>query len=794
MSKRGMSTLVASLILVTLCLVALVFVGITIKNSFKDDSNQLEVDQFTLDLEISQVQILNETDVEVTLKRNSKENELSGAAFVFYDEDDNEISRQNVSIKELEDKNFSVVLKVVNSTLIEKISIAPIFKKRFGKDVLGEIQDKKPISYGGGGSGGSSSRWSCSSSSGGTSIGHLTSSAYPEGSEYGYWRDHLRWILSLGINDVGEYVGGDFAHGLNHVTEQEETVAEHPEYYAIWGGNLMNGLEGNDMKQDLCSEELLQATIRYVKDMIDIYNISTVGIWPVDGFSRVSESSQECLDMATPERGKDGLISDYVWDFMNTVAWAIHDDSEYGPDKMIQCGAYPSYQLLPLNLSDSRGMAPNIVVVLTKHRSQTADSELKQHYQDLTEEWLEILPSKTVYTWDYYLQNHAGRSNIANYPAFYPHIIDEDLKYLKGKTKGEFIEVYSNWPFDGYEWDTFVAQSLNIYVTTRLYWDVDQDVDTLLNEYYNLYYGPAKNEMKKVIEYAEKNLPYAAENPLLLTNMRERIKEALVIANADPNPLYAKRIEILLNLINAYYEGEEIFIDACQNLTSPATTYKLTRDVDSESSCFLLDGDGITLDCQGHTITYSLAGGLGDYAIIVNEGRPTNTYRGDYFKIKNCIIQDGSYLSGNTTGSAIYLKEADHGEILDVFINTSGYGITGLGVNITCRNNEVHTYEGVGYLTQYGDRNIAGPVSNNFFENNYFGSIENYGARFYQNKNDTLINNTFYSKNNVGLHNYAIANMTYINNKFISDSTVGFRVYGTSSFTLFEGNIQIDGL
>jgi hypothetical protein len=166
MSKRGMSTLVASLILVTLCLVALVFVGITIKNSFKDDSNQLEVDQFTLDLEISQVQILNETDVEVTLKRNSKENELSGAAFVFYDEDDNEISRQNVSIKELEDKNFSVVLKVVNSTLIEKISIAPIFKKRFGKDVLGEIQDKKPISYGGGGSGGSSSSGGTSSDSG----------------------------------------------------------------------------------------------------------------------------------------------------------------------------------------------------------------------------------------------------------------------------------------------------------------------------------------------------------------------------------------------------------------------------------------------------------------------------------------------------------------------------------------------------------------------------------------------------------------------------------------------------
>jgi hypothetical protein len=148
MSKRGMSTLVASLILVTLCLVALVFVGITIKNSFKDDSNQLEVDQFTLDLEISQVQILNETDVEVTLKRNSKENELSGAAFVFYDEDDNEISRQNVSIKELEDKNFSVVLKVVNSTLIEKISIAPIFKKRFGKDVLGEIQDEAPLKVG----------------------------------------------------------------------------------------------------------------------------------------------------------------------------------------------------------------------------------------------------------------------------------------------------------------------------------------------------------------------------------------------------------------------------------------------------------------------------------------------------------------------------------------------------------------------------------------------------------------------------------------------------------------------
>lgn len=47
-------------------------------------------------------------------------------------------------------------------------------------------------------------------------------------------------------------------------------------------------------------------------------------------------------------------------------------------------------------------------------------------------------------------------------------------------------------------------QHLNLYVTGKLYWDVNQDVDKMLDEYFKLFYGPAEKEMKEFWLLAEK--------------------------------------------------------------------------------------------------------------------------------------------------------------------------------------------------------------------------------------------------------------------------------------------------
>ncbi len=45
---------------------------------------------------------------------------------------------------------------------------------------------------------------------------------------------------------------------------------------------------------------------------------------------------------------------------------------------------------------------------------------------------------------------------------------------------------------------------LNLYLTGKLFWNADEDVDKILDEYYRLFYGDAADEMKLFWGLAEK--------------------------------------------------------------------------------------------------------------------------------------------------------------------------------------------------------------------------------------------------------------------------------------------------
>lgn len=57
----------------------------------------------------------------------------------------------------------------------------------------------------------------------------------------------------------------------------------------------------------------------------------------------------------------------------------------------------------------------------------------------------------------------------------------------------------------------FASQGVNHYVASRLTWDVDADVDLLLAEFYEKYYGPAAEPMRLLWEMAERR--YALTRP-----------------------------------------------------------------------------------------------------------------------------------------------------------------------------------------------------------------------------------------------------------------------------------------
>jgi uncharacterized protein YkwD len=164
MNKRGMTTVVTSLILILIAIVVLSIVGVVVNNLIRDKSDQFITDQFTTDLVISNVQVLSETEMQVTVKRNPGEGNVVGIAFVAYDFNGSEVVRKNIPLKELEQKNFQIILEVVNASEIQKIAIAPIFGLDSGKELTGEIQYERDVSgegrvvSSGGSSGGGNSR------------------------------------------------------------------------------------------------------------------------------------------------------------------------------------------------------------------------------------------------------------------------------------------------------------------------------------------------------------------------------------------------------------------------------------------------------------------------------------------------------------------------------------------------------------------------------------------------------------------------------------------------------------
>jgi parallel beta-helix repeat protein len=612
--------------------------------------------------------------------------------------------------------------------------------------------------------------------------------------------EETQWRFSLRTNNWYEFIiasTGGPAHGIRAVITRQ---TDHPEYYAIADG--VRQMNVDYPNPNLCfpyytsQNRLFEENVKYVKTMFDLYNSSMVSVMPNDGLGYISD---ECEERETYERGLEGMLSDYVWEYVNNVAWEVYNDPKYSGNMIIN-SAYTPYSLPPLNLS--KPIAPNLAVMITKGRSELGDPEANANFENLTNWWLNVLASNNyltggretnkLYTYDYYMHNADYRPERSS-PAYFPHIISDNLKFLNGKSSGEFIEIVtlSGWPPYEYttkewtlEWDAFISNSLNTYITALLYWDVDQDTDAIMEEYYNLFYGPASSKMKQLIEYSEDNYATSLHNPAFMNNIRQMADDAL--AMVPVNSKYAQRISLLVELVNLDYAGDEVLINSCQTLDSIGTTYKLTNDVSSTGTCMIIDDSGITLDCQGHSITYSTAGGANDHAIYNNAFQ---TSRGDYFNIKNCVIKDGSYLTGSETGSAIYLDHADAGVLENNVINVSGLGIYTLCSLINLyKGNNVTGYEQAFY-TQI---NEGYPPSNNTFINNKFSSVSGSAAYLYRTENENITNNKFYSVGDYGLH-LNLGSGTYLqNNLFSSQTTDGFNAYEIRGLVEI-GNTYVNG-
>lgn len=275
-------------------------------------------------------------------------------------------------------------------------------------------------------------------------------------------------------------------------------------------------------------------------------NISSV--LPHDSFRACyCEKCKPLLPPADTER----LIqhSKQVWTFVDKCGRELQKKQ---PDHKITCLAYSSYSFPYENMPK---LPENVIVGLCpgiyNKPFNLVDEANYQKLMGLIKTWRDISSSPLAY-WLHYLYRHRQPQRYG-IPMHLPHLVSREWKDLAKDGRWIYVEE---------DKDSIMFEHLNRYIMTRLSFSPETDIDVLLNDYYEKFYGPkAAPVMKKIFDEIEKQCMEIGKtsagridvwekyfNPETLKNYASLTDEALKLAAGSE---YEKNVKLFAK----YYLG-----------------------------------------------------------------------------------------------------------------------------------------------------------------------------------------------------------------------------------------------
>ncbi|MFO1437664.1 MAG: DUF4838 domain-containing protein [Verrucomicrobiaceae bacterium] len=306
------------------------------------------------------------------------------------------------------------------------------------------------------------------------------------------------WNLRLGLNYGTEIAGfPQLCHGMKFVIKRKEMQQAHPEMYLKINGKH-DTTHKEDGVPDLLSPLLFEKQLKHVRAMFDHFHEPMCNIDLVDGYGGLMGDDPAWQAQLTPERGWRGTMSDHVFGYLNRVALELHRSH---PDRLVSALAYSAYTQPPLKIEK---LSPNLVVIDVHHRQEFWEESQWNERRQWRAEWLKKLAPSRYITWDF---STNARPEQAGRPVYYSKQISRDLRDLKGVSLGEQVEIYAHpaGKEQSFGYHDLAIEHFNLYVTARLYWDANQDVDAMLADYCTSYFGPAAEPMRTFITHAEAN-------------------------------------------------------------------------------------------------------------------------------------------------------------------------------------------------------------------------------------------------------------------------------------------------
>jgi hypothetical protein len=357
-------------------------------------------------------------------------------------------------------------------------------------------------------------------------------------------KDEALWEFWMGFSRAADVIDATFPeHGINAVSDAraKDSLYAHPgaqppkpeDYYALYGGKreiLGRVLRGRQLsgKECLSSPGLLGENVRYLLACSRILGAPMESVMPSDATESICQCDL-CKGKDTPELGHTGLLSNYVWDYVDRVAREV---AKSDPDMKILGSSYGTYRHAPTNIAH---FSPNVFVSITQHRCEFAQQpDEKAQYLGYRKEFLsKVAPGRHILIYDYY----RGEPHT---PHYNPHAIAEDLRSLKGVSLGDFIDVDRRKDLEPAR---LVVQDFDLYVTGRCYWDATLDVDALIDEYCRDFYGPAAAEMKALITFGEANWMDIVKSPEKIDTTLQMLHAAQDKVTQDS--VYGRRVALL---------------------------------------------------------------------------------------------------------------------------------------------------------------------------------------------------------------------------------------------------------
>lgn len=268
----------------------------------------------------------------------------------------------------------------------------------------------------------------------------------------------------------GRPAWGTWVHTFNRLVPPDIYYKDHPEYYAL--------RDGKRLPTQLClsNPEVLKITIQSLRKQIA--SNPEAKYWSVSQ----NDNKQYCMcDKCRAIDEKEGSPSGSIITFVNKVA------DEF-PDLMISTLAYEYGRKAPLTVRPRKNV--NIMLCSIEARrdlpiAEAPDQDSQSLVKDV-EDWGKI--ASDIIVWDYVIQFTNLMSPFPNFQVLQPNIrffvkngVTAMFEQGNGDGGGEFAELRS-------------------YLLSKLLWNPNENVDTLMNDFLKGYYGAGGRPIRQYID------------------------------------------------------------------------------------------------------------------------------------------------------------------------------------------------------------------------------------------------------------------------------------------------------